>query len=73
MRDRVQGGVLMRGVVEADGTVGAIQVLQSLHPELDAEAGKAFRQWRFKPGTYMGDPAAIIVAMEMTFSLRDRK
>ena len=73
MRDRVQGGVLMRGVVEADGTVGAIQVLESLHPELDVEAGKAFKQWRFKPGTYMGDPAAVIVTMEMTFSLRDRK
>ena len=69
-KKKINGGVLMRGEVTVAGTVGEVQVLRSLDPGLDREAVRAFRQWTFEPGTYMGQPASIIVIVELTFSVR---
>ena len=70
MRAGVQGGVLIQTVVEADGRVGDLRVIRSLHEDLDAEAIRAARQWLFEPGTFMGQPTPVVVTIEMTFTLR---
>ena len=31
---------------------------------------KAAKQWRFKPGTRFGEPVAVLVTIELTFTLR---
>jgi TonB family protein len=72
MRARVQGTVTLECVVQPDGTVGDARVTTSLDPGLDAEAIKAARQWRFKPGTKDGKPVPVAVALELTFTLRDK-
>src|SRR5207248_2979539 len=58
MRAKVQGTVLLECVVKPDGTVGDVQVIRSLDPTfgLDQQAVVAARQWRFAPGTRMGEP-----------------
>ena len=53
------GMVLMQVVVQADGSVGDARVVRGLHVDLDAEALKAARGWRFEPGTLTGQPAPI--------------
>ena len=72
MRAKVQGTVLLECVVLADGTVGRIDVVKSLDPTfgLDLEAVRAARQWRFQPGTRFGEPVAVLVTIELTFTLR---
>jgi TonB family protein len=70
MRDQAQGTTTLRIVVLTNGTVGDIQVMRPLHPQLDIEAARAAKQWRFRPGTYMGATVPVIVNMEMTFTLR---
>jgi len=72
MRAKVQGTVLLECVVLADGTVGRIDVVKSLDPTfgLDQEAVRAARQWRFLPGTRFGEPVAVLVTIELTFTLR---
>lgn len=70
MQRKVQGAVWMRGVVNIDGTAGEVQVRRSLDSELDMETLRAFRQWNFVPGTYLGKPAPVIVTTVMTFTLR---
>jgi TonB family protein len=72
MRAKVQGTVLIEAVVLPDGTVGQVQVVRSLDTVfgLDQEAVKAARQWRFAPGTRMGQPVAVLVTIELTFTLR---
>jgi TonB family protein len=37
---------------------------------LDQEAIKAAKQWRFRPGTRFGEPVAVLVTIELTFTLR---
>jgi protein TonB len=72
MRAKVQGVVWLDCVVLPDGTVGNIDVVRSLDPVfgLDQEAVKAARQWRFEPGTRNGEPVAVLVTIELTFTLR---
>jgi periplasmic protein TonB len=72
MRAKVQGAVQLECVVRTDGTVGDVKVVRSLDPVfgLDLEAMKAARQWRFRPGMRQGEPVAVLVVIELTFTLR---
>ena len=72
MRAKVQGVVLVEAIVLPDGSVGDVTVIQSLDRNfgLDDEAVKAAKQWRFIPGTRFGEPVAVLVTIELTFTLR---
>jgi protein TonB len=70
IRERAQGTVRMRCVVLRDGTVGDVQVKESLHPDLDLEAVRTVRKWRFVPGMAEGKTVAVQVEIEMTFTLK---
>ena len=72
MRAKIQGIVVLQCVVRPDGTVTDVQVVRSLDPTfgLDQEAIKAALQWRFAPGTRMGQPVSVQINIELTFSLR---
>ena len=72
MRAKIQGAVLLQCTVRPDGSVTDIQVVRSLDPRfgLDEEAIKAARQWRFAPGTRMGQPVSVQITIELSFTLR---
>ena len=70
MRRKVQGTVELSAVVTKDGDVGGVSVIQSLDPELDEEAIKAAKQWRFRPGTKDGKPVNVQVSIVLTFTLK---
>ncbi len=72
MRAKIQGSVVLECVVLPDGTVGQVSVIKSLDPVfgLDQEAIKAARQWRFVAGKRLGQPVAVLVNIELTFTLR---
>lgn len=72
MRAKISGRVVVEAVVLPDGTVGYVNVAQSLDPHhgLDQEAIKAVKMWRFEPGTRDGTAVPVLVSIELTFSLR---
>jgi protein TonB len=72
MRAKVQGTVWVECVVRPDGTCTDANVTKSLDSVfgLDQEAIKAARQWRFVPGTRMGQPVSVLITIELTFTLR---
>jgi TonB family protein len=72
MRAKKQGVVLLECVVLPDGTVGDVKVVQSLDKVfgLDEEAIKAAKQWKFLPGRRFGEPVAVLVKIELEFTLR---
>jgi periplasmic protein TonB len=72
MRAKIQGTVILECVVLPDGTVGQVSILKSLDPVfgLDQEAIKAAKQWLFRPGRKQGQPVAVLVSIELTFTLR---
>jgi TonB family protein len=69
---RIQGAVVVEAVVLAEGTVGDVKVIQSLDTKfgLDQQAVNAAKQWTFKPGTKDGKPVAVVVTIELTFTLK---
>ncbi len=72
MQARVQGAVIVECVVSTNGICGNMRVIRSLDPKygLDQEAMKAAGEWRFRPGTRLGQPVPVLVTMEITFTLR---
>jgi protein TonB len=72
MRARINGKIVLAATVLPDGTVGDVQLLQSLDPKygLDALAVETAQGWRFTPGTRDGAPVAVQVMIELDFNLR---
>ena len=73
IRARIQGTVVMRCVVNTNGIcedVTATQSLDAVHG-LDEQAVNAAFQWRFAPGTRDGQPVRVVVAIQMSFNLKD--
>ena len=66
-----QGVVGIVIAVAPDGSVSDVRVAQSSgHPALDEAAREAARQWRFRPGTRDGVPAASTIRTAVHFRLQ---
>ena len=72
MRAKIQGQVWVECVVRPDGSVGDAHVIRSLDSTfgLDEAALVAARQWKFRPGTRLGEPVSVLITIELTFTLR---
>jgi periplasmic protein TonB len=64
-----QGVVLLSIVVDANGGVRNVRVLQSLGLGLDEKAVEAVSRWRFRPGLFDGKPAATEATIQVNFQL----
>jgi len=67
---RLEGEVLCRITVGADGSVVSVVVEESSgHDELDRAAREALSKWRFEPGRRGGAPAEMVVWKRILFQL----
>jgi len=69
---RIEGTVVLYVVIDADGKPSQLLVYRKVSPDLDMEAIRAVRQWRFTPGMKSGRPAALPVMIEVSFHLLQR-
>jgi protein TonB len=60
-----QGTVVLDAIIQPDGTIGDIRVLQPLSPLFDRAAIAAVKQWQYTPLPYEG-----IVTVTVKFTLR---
>jgi protein TonB len=69
---KIQGIVEVEAVVQVDGTVGEVRVVRSLDRRfgLDEAAVRAVKNWTFKPGKKDDVAVPVLVAIELTFTLR---
>jgi TonB family protein len=72
MREKIEGSVLLEGIVQPNGSIAYLHVIRSLDPTfgLDREALKAAMQWRFAPGMRMGEAVPVVATVEIAFSLK---
>ena len=68
---RIQGVVVLRTTILADGTVGDVEVERGLPLGLTEAALAAIRQWRFTPATLDGQPVAVHYVLTVRFQLDD--
>jgi TonB family protein len=66
---KYQGTVLLKMVVDTDGTAKNIELMRGLGYGLDEKAAQAIGLWKFKPGTRDGAPIAVQAQIEVNFRL----
>ena len=66
---RVQGTVVLEGIIDEKGLTHAVKVRDGLGFGLDEQAIEAVKRWRFRPATKDGKPLAIIGTFYLTFRL----
>ena len=64
-----EGTVVLNVVVQRDGTVRNVRVVQSLGLGLDEKAIEAVQKWRFRPGMKSGEPVDVAAIIEVAFRL----
>jgi TonB family protein len=69
-QSRIQGTVLLEGIVQTDGTITGVNVRRGLDRQLDRNAIYAVKQWRFEPGKLNGQAVPVRLVIEVNFSLR---
>lgn len=73
MRQNVRGTVVLSAVINADGSVGDVQVLNSIDDRLDEYASSALSRWRFLPALKNGNPVALQAVVMIPFRPRPEK
>lgn len=66
---RVEGTIIMEAVLDTNGRVTQLRVLQSV-PMLDQAALDAVRQWRYTPSLYGGHPVSVLMTITVRFTLQ---
>jgi TonB family protein len=72
LRDKVQGSVELRVVVDANGVPQRVKIARPLGYGLDASAVEAVEKWRFVPGMKDGRAVPTEVVVEQQFTLASR-
>ncbi len=71
IRERLEGNVMLRLTIAADGAVTNVEILRSsTHSILDASAVRAARSWRFEPAREAGVAVESVETQEIRFELR---
>jgi TonB family protein len=67
---REQGTVIFYAVIEADGNVSHLAVIQKATPLLDSAAADAIRQWHYKPAACGSTPIRLETSITTFFWLQ---
>ncbi len=70
-QDGIEGRLVLKISVTADGGVGSVEVTKSVDPALDAAAVNAVKSWRFKPAEQCGEHVASTYVLARRFELGD--
>jgi protein TonB len=74
IKNNIEGRVILKFVVESDGSVGRIQVLRSIDPLLDKEAKRVVGMLpRFKPGRQNGVPVPVLHSVPVLFRIENNR
>jgi TonB family protein len=67
--ERVTGEVILYAVIRRDGSVDSIQLVRGIDDQLDANAIRALRQWKFRPGAKQGTAVELEAIVHIPFRL----
>lgn len=68
----IEGRVVLRVIIQKNGSVGAIRIQESLDGDLDRAAIAAVEHWKFEPATIDGDPINVLADIEVDFKIQQR-
>ncbi len=68
-KNRVQGRVVVRAVIDEKGVVTKVEAVESSDPMLTESALDAVKKWTYKPATKKGKPVKVILTVTVSFKL----
>ena len=68
----IEGKVALESIIDEEGCVRDVKVLQSLDPGMDEVAKTVLEKWIFKPAMYQGKPVKVYYSLIINFAL-DKK
>mgnify|MGYP002508135070 FL=1 len=72
IKNDIQGSVIVRFVINKDGSIGEANVLRGVDPALDAEAIRVVKNLpNFIPGKMGGKPVAVWYTLPISFKMKD--
>jgi TonB family protein len=66
---RVEGKVVLAGVLQTDGRIREIRILKTINPRPDLSAARALLKWGFIPAQRNGVPVEMDMVAEIPFLL----
>jgi TonB family protein len=69
-RNWIQGDLVLRAVIEKNGDLGGICIIQALGAGLDESAVTAVRQWKYRPYIFNGEPVDVVTAIKVRYFIR---
>ncbi len=73
LKKNIEGTVELSFIVEPDGVVSNLNVVQSVSPEIDEEAIRIFKKILWNPATELGKPIALNHSAKLKFSIKKYK
>jgi TonB family protein len=67
--EHVTGEVILYAVIRRDGSVDSVQLVRGIDEQLDANAMRALRQWKFRPAAKQGTPVELEAIVHIPFRL----
>lgn len=71
LEHRVSGTVAARLLVQADGSVGTVEIVRDIGFDSAAVAAEALRQFRFRPAVRQGEPVAVYITFNIRFEFQE--
>src|SRR5260221_143127 len=71
--ERIEGEVILYGVIRQNGTVDSIQLVRGVDDRLNANAMAAFKEWKFEPATREGQPVDLEAIVHIPFHAPPRQ
>lgn len=69
-KNKIEGKVIVSFVIEKDGSISNVSIVQSVHPSLDEEAVRVVKLLgKFQPAYLEGNPVRFYYKLPITFSL----
>ncbi len=65
----IEGLVGLQLTVTKEGKAEDVKVIKTLDPELDANAVRTVRTWKFRPATKNGQPTSVQIKVMVSFQL----
>jgi len=71
LKEGASGDVILDAVIDANGVVGEVSVIETPHTSLSEAAVEALRQWRFEPAqSKSGEAIDVCFSVTITFRLK---
>jgi TonB family protein len=66
----IRGDLILRAVIDKNGDLNSICIIQALGAGLDESAVNAVQQWKYRPYMFNGEPVEVVTTIKVRYFMR---